>query len=42
MPENDYELVVDKMSLNNMLNDPNTQAKYLGITKYDELLNREV
>lgn len=42
MPENDYELVADKMSLNNMLNDPNTQAKYLGITKYDELLNREV
>ncbi len=42
MPENDYEIVVDKMALNKLLSDGESNAKYIGITSYDQLINREV
>jgi putative ABC transport system permease protein len=42
MPENDYEIVVDKMVLNKLLSDGESNAKYIGITSYDQLINREV
>lgn len=41
MPENIYEIVVDKMTLNKML-DTNEQFKMSGIFSYENLINREV
>ena len=41
MPQNEYELVIDKMSLNNNLNSREQNAKMCGITKIEEFLNRK-
>lgn len=40
MPNNEYEIVVDKLSLTNTMN--NYVAKQAGITKIEEFLNKEV
>ena len=40
-PENNYEIVVDKMAIKNML-EANQQLKMSGITNYEVVLNRNV
>lgn len=40
MPENEYELVVDKKILTDMINDQSTSFAYMGIKNENELLNK--
>lgn len=42
MPENDYEIVIDKKVADNMLNSQFNSIKAMGIKNEEELLNREV
>ncbi len=42
MPKNDYEIIVDKMALNKLLSESGSNAKYIGITSYEQLINREI
>ncbi len=42
MPENEYEIVVDTMVLNKMLNNDSGIAKHMGIKSTEELLNKQV
>ena len=42
MPENEYELVIDKKVVDNLLNDDFSYIKAMGIKSEDELLNRIV
>ncbi len=42
MPENDYEIVIDKKVADNMLNARFSHIQSMGIKNVDELLNREV
>lgn len=42
MPENDYEIVVDKLTINNLLNDNMQEISMAGIIKVEDLLNRSV
>lgn len=41
MPENEYEIVVDKMVLSKMLNSDSGIAKHMGIKSEQELLNKK-
>ena len=42
MPQNEYEIVIDKKVVDNMLNDSFSMIKGMGIKNEDELLNRVV
>ena len=42
MPQNEYEIVIDKKVVDNMLNDRFSMIKGMGIKNEDELLNRVV
>ena len=42
MPQNEYEIVIDKKVVDNMLNDRFSMIKGMGIKNEDELLNRAV
>lgn len=42
MPENEYEIVLDKMVVDNMMNNGYGMAKHMGIKSEDELLNKKV
>ncbi len=42
MPENEYEIVLDKMVVDNMINGSSGMAKHMGIKNEDELLNKKV
>jgi len=42
MPENEYEIVLDKMVIDNMMNNGYGMAKHMGIKSEDELLNKKV
>jgi len=42
MPENEYEIVVDKMLINSMLNDSSRIGLHVGIKSENDLLNRKV
>ena len=42
MPQNEYEIVIDKKVVDNMLNDRFSMIKCMGIKNEDELLNRVV
>lgn len=41
MIENDYEIIVDKMVIDNLLNSSQQQIKMSGITKMDDVINRK-
>ena len=42
MPENEYEIVLDKMVVDNMINGDSGMSKHMGIKSEDELLNKKV
>ena len=42
MPENEYEIVVDKLTINNLLNDNNQEIAMTGIVNVESFLNRKV
>lgn len=42
LPENEYEIVLDKMVVDNMIYSSSGMAKHMGIKKEDELLNKKV
>lgn len=42
MPENEYEIVVDKMVVDQMLESDYGMAKHMGVKNEDELLNKKV
>ena len=42
MPQNEYEIVVDKMVIDNMLQNGYGMSEHLGIKNEDELLNKKV
>ena len=42
MPENEYEILVDKMVIDNMKNGSSNMVRHMGITSEEELLNKEV
>lgn len=42
MPENEYEIVVDKMVIDKMLNDSSRIGKHVGIKGENDLLNKKV
>lgn len=42
MPNNEYEIVIDKKVVDNMLNSPFTSIKAMGIKTSDELLNKVI
>jgi len=42
MPENDYEIVLDTMVIDGLMNGNNSMISYLGIKDKSELLNKEV
>lgn len=42
MPENEYEIVVDKMTIDSMLNDSSRIGRHVGIKNESDLLNKEV
>lgn len=42
MPENEYEIVADIMTINNMINSDYGMAKFMGIKDATELLNKKV
>lgn len=42
MPEDEYEIVVDKLTINNLLNDNNQEIAMTGIVNVESFLNRKV
>lgn len=42
MPENEYEIVVDKLAIDNVINSEQQYAKMAGLTKTESFLNKEL